>query len=220
MLTVLKSNMLDLLTLMAIRGDKHCIEALVSLLDFDLMKDEEENLEIVAALQSSQEGEQQYEQLCVKRKEFLNMKQSGGPHKLTLPSQSTDDDLIHVLKSGSFGNLQSLNLAFTSITSDAAEHIIKLPSLIHLNLWATHFDDRGLILISEHLPKLQSLNLCETQVTDEGLSSLVFLEDLQILNLNSTKLSALTYETLKEKLRELKVVDLTYTDAFLASYVD
>lgn len=45
----------------------------MSLLDFDLMKDEEENLEIVAALQSSQEGEQQYEQLCVKRKEFLNM---------------------------------------------------------------------------------------------------------------------------------------------------
>lgn len=45
----------------------------MSLLDFDLMKDEEENLEIVAALQSSQEGEKQYEQLCVKRKEFLNM---------------------------------------------------------------------------------------------------------------------------------------------------
>lgn len=45
----------------------------MSLLDFDLMKDEEENLEIVAALQSSQEGEKQYEQLCVKRNEFLNM---------------------------------------------------------------------------------------------------------------------------------------------------
>ena len=48
-------------------------QALVSLLDFDLMKDEEENLEIVAALQSSQEGEKQYEQLCLKKKEFLDM---------------------------------------------------------------------------------------------------------------------------------------------------
>ena len=45
----------------------------MALLDFDLMKDEEENLEIVTALQSSQEGKKQYEQLCVKKKEFLNM---------------------------------------------------------------------------------------------------------------------------------------------------
>ncbi|XP_066916132.1 C-Maf-inducing protein-like isoform X2 [Clytia hemisphaerica] len=214
MLLTLKNTMLGLFTLMAIRGDKYCIEALVSLLDFDLMKDEEENLEIIAALQSSDEGQKQYDQLCTKKEEFINMKKSGGPHKLTLPSQSTDEDLIHVLKNGSFGNLQSLNLAFTSVTSDSADYIIKLPSLIHLNLWATQFDDRGLILISEHLPKLQSLNLCETAVTDEGLNALVFLENLQILNLNSTKLSALTYEMLKEKLQELKVVDLRYTEAW------
>jgi len=48
-------------------------QALVSLLDFDLMKDEEENLEIIAALQSSEEGRRQYEELCCKREEFANM---------------------------------------------------------------------------------------------------------------------------------------------------
>ena len=42
-----------------------------------------------------------------------------------------------MLDSGSFGNLESLNLAFTRITSDAAKYIIKLPNLQHLNLWAT-----------------------------------------------------------------------------------
>ena len=51
----------------------YLFQALVSLLDFDLMKDEEENLEIIAALQSSEEGRRQYEELCCKREEFANM---------------------------------------------------------------------------------------------------------------------------------------------------
>ena len=37
------------------------------------MKDEEENLEIIAALQSSDEGQKQYDQLCTKKEEFINM---------------------------------------------------------------------------------------------------------------------------------------------------
>ena len=82
---------------------------------------------------------------------------------------------------------------------------------MHLNLWATPFDDTGLLLISEHMRGLESLNLCETMITDEGLLALSFLENLRILNLNSTKLLALTYEHLKEKLHSLRVVDLRYT---------
>lgn len=214
MLVNLKNNMRALFTLMAIRGDKNCIETLIALLDFNLIDSEDERLVIIAALQSSEEGRRQYDELSSKRNEFVKMKQSGGPQKLTLPSQSTDEDLIHVLKSGSFGNLRSLNLAFTRVTSEAAKYIIRLPSLLHLNLWATPFDDKGLQLITEHLSNLQSLNLCETCVTDEGLSALMFLENLRILNLNSTGLSALTYECLKEKLRDLQVVDLRYTEAW------
>ena len=50
---------------------------------------------------------------------------------------SKDQDLAAVLRSGSFGNLESLNLAFTRVTSACAEYLIQLPALIHLNLWCT-----------------------------------------------------------------------------------
>ena len=69
---------------------------------------------------------------------FLHLQQQkGGPRKLTLPSRSTDADVIRLLSSGSFGNLQVLSLAFTRVTSDCAHHLIKLPDLRYLNLWAT-----------------------------------------------------------------------------------
>ena len=48
-----------------------------------------------------------------------------------------DDDLARLLKSGSFGNLKSLNLAFTHVTSACAEYLVQLPALLHLNLWST-----------------------------------------------------------------------------------
>lgn len=213
-LATIKNNMKSLFTLMAIRDDKYCIEALISLLNFELLGTEDESLEIVAALQSSSEGRKQYEELCLQRTKFIEMRQSGGPYKLTLPSQSTDEDLIQLLKSDSFGNLRSLNLAFTRVTSESAKYIIQLPSLLHLNLWGTPFDDDGLLLISENLQNLQSLNLCETSITDEGLNALILLENLRVLNLNSTKLSELTYEYLKKNLTNLQLVDICYTDAF------
>ena len=48
-----------------------------------------------------------------------------------------DDDLARLLKSDSFGNLQSLNLAFTHVTSACAEYLVQLPALLHLNLQST-----------------------------------------------------------------------------------
>ena len=48
-----------------------------------------------------------------------------------------DQDLAAVLRSGSFGNLESLNLAFTRVTGACAEYLIQLPALINLNLWCT-----------------------------------------------------------------------------------
>lgn len=63
--------------------------------------------------------------------------QKGGPVKLTLPSKFTDSDLAKLLKTGSFGNLECLSLAFTQVTSACARDIIKLRSLRYLSLWCT-----------------------------------------------------------------------------------
>lgn len=95
---------------------------------------------------------------------------------------------------GPFGNLESIDLAFTNVTDTCAKTLIKLPYLKVLNLWGTQvfcgerfgnkmycfykmksfqFGDSGLLIISDHLTNLQVLNLCETRVTDEGIVSLI-----------------------------------------------
>ncbi|VDP26597.1 unnamed protein product [Soboliphyme baturini] len=138
--------------------------------------------------------------------------------QVTLRSEK-DEDLAMVLRNGSYGSLEWLNLAFTAVTSASAEYLVKLPSLRYLNLWSTHFGDSGLQLISEHLHKLVALNLCETPVTDKGLECLTALKNLQKLNLNSTQLSVATFEILKAELPALIEVDIRYTEAWCAEYI-
>lgn len=208
----LKETMIGPFMLLALRGDSTMIQTLTLMLELDIFDDENERLQIVSTLESTQGGQECYEKLCQKREKFREMMELGGPTVLTLPTKSTDDDLARLLKSGSFGNLQSLNLAFTHVTSACAEYLVQLPALAHLNLWSTQFGDSGLQMVAEHLHKLESLNLCETPVTDAGMSSLVVMTSLRTLNLNSTRLSPLTYEKLKMKLPRLQEIDVRYTD--------
>ncbi|XP_057337872.1 C-Maf-inducing protein-like [Microplitis mediator] len=200
--------------LMAIRGCDAAQEALCLMLEWRIVTNEEDKVQVISALQSTPSGKERYLALCQRQSNLQELQQKGGPKKLTLPVRATDADVAQVLGNGALGDLESLTLAFTSVTSACAEQIIKLPSLKHLNLWATQFGDAGLQMISEHLPKLQVLNLCETPVTDKGISTLVSLTSLKKLNLNSTKLSAQTYETLKKRLPSLQEIDVRYTEAW------
>lgn len=43
------------------------------MLEFDLLATDDEKLEVITALQSSNEGRDQYEELCSKRTKFLEM---------------------------------------------------------------------------------------------------------------------------------------------------
>ncbi|XP_054278527.1 C-Maf-inducing protein-like [Macrosteles quadrilineatus] len=183
-------------------------------LEWDLLGESDQRLTVVTTLQSTPSGAAAYQDLCNRQRHLQELQQRGGPRKLTLPSRSTDSDVIRLLSCGALGNLECLSLAFTHVTSACAEHIIKLPSLRYLNLWATQFGDAGLLTISEHLPKLQVLNLCETSVTDKGISALTAMTNLRKLNLNSTKLSAHTFEELKQKLPLLQELDVRYTEAW------
>lgn len=184
------------------------------MLEYNIIDNNDTQLQIISTLESTDVGKRMYEQLCDRQRELKELQRKGGPTRLTLPSKSTDADLARLLSSGSFGNLENLSLAFTNVTSACAEHLIKLPSLKQLNLWSTQFGDAGLRLLSEHLTMLQVLNLCETPVTDAGLLALSSMKSLCSLNMNSTKLSADTYEDLKAKLPNLKEVDVRYTEAW------
>ncbi|XP_048576400.1 C-Maf-inducing protein-like [Nematostella vectensis] len=207
----IKDTMMGPIMLLALRGDSAFIQTLAFMLDVDLLEEEDEKLQIVSTLESTEEGREIYENLCQKRDKFREMIEKGGPAVLTLPTKSTDDDLARLLTSGSFGNVRSLNLAFTHVTSACAEYLVQLPALLHLNLWSTQFGDVGLQRVAEHLHSLESLNLCETPVTDEGLASLIVMTSLKNLNLNSTKLSPAMFERLK-KLPKLEDIDVRYTD--------
>lgn len=68
---------------------------------------------------------------------LCSQREKGGPKSLSLPSKSTDADVARLFSNGPLGNLESLNLAFTHVTSQCAKILIKLPNLKHLNLWST-----------------------------------------------------------------------------------
>uniref|UniRef100_A0A8B9FQC6 C-Maf-inducing protein n=1 Tax=Amazona collaria TaxID=241587 RepID=A0A8B9FQC6_9PSIT len=210
----LAENKLGPCMLLALRDNQTMVEILCLMLEYNIIDNNDTQLQIISTLESTDMGKRMYEQLCDRQRELKELQRKGGPTRLTLPSKSTDADLARLLSSGSFGNLENLSLAFTNVTSACAEHLIKLPSLKQLNLWSTQFGDAGLRLLSEHLTMLQVLNLCETPVTDAGLLALSSMKSLCSLNMNSTKLSADTYEDLKAKLPNLKEVDVRYTEAW------
>ncbi|XP_041123362.1 C-Maf-inducing protein-like isoform X1 [Polyodon spathula] len=210
----LAENKLGPCMLLALRGSQTMVEILCLMLEYNIIENNDTQLQIISTLESTEVGKRMYEQLCDRQRELKELQRKGGPTRLTLPSKSTDADLARLLSSGSFGNLENLSLAFTNVTSACAEQLIKLPSLKQLNLWSTQFGDGGLRLLSEHLTSLQVLNLCETPVTDAGLLALSSMKSLCSLNMNSTKLSADTYEDLKAKLPNLKEVDVRYTEAW------
>ncbi|XP_046914487.2 C-Maf-inducing protein-like [Dermatophagoides farinae] len=212
---VLIKSSLDACLLLALREDETCQTILCDMIEMELIENSSDvQQQIITTLQSTSTGQQQYDDLCQRQLHLREFQKKGGPKKLTLPSRSTDADLARLLSAGSFGDLESLSLAFTQVTSASAHHLIKLPSLRYLNLWSTQFSDSGLQLLAEHLTQLQVLNLCETPVTDKGLLYLTALKDLRKLNLNSTNLSSQTYEKLKQKLPSLQEVDVRYTDAW------
>ncbi|XP_030060371.1 C-Maf-inducing protein isoform X1 [Microcaecilia unicolor] len=210
----LAENKLGPCMLLALRGNQTMVEILCLMLEYNIIENNDTQLQIISTLESTDVGRRMYEQLCDRQRELKELQRKGGPTRLTLPSKSTDADLARLLSSGSFGNLENLSLAFTNVTSACAELLIKLPSLKQLNLWSTQFGDAGLRVLSEHLTTLQVLNLCETPVTDAGLLALSSMKSLCSLNMNSTKLSADTYEDLKAKLPNLKEVDVRYTEAW------
>lgn len=48
---------------------------------------------------------------------------------MALPVRATDADVAALLEAGAFGNLECLSLAFTSVTSACAHHLIKVTFL-------------------------------------------------------------------------------------------
>ncbi|XP_071959253.1 C-Maf-inducing protein-like isoform X2 [Antedon mediterranea] len=191
-----------------------CLQYLCLLLEFDALSTPELKEKTITALQKFEEGKNMYTQLLDKQSELSQLREPGGPHSLVLPSKSTDADLKRMFSEGPLGDLETLNLAFTHITSACAQTLVKLPNLKHLNLWSTQFGDSGLETITEHLHHLESLNLCETQVTDAGLRCLTDLKQLKRLDLNSTPLTAKTLQILTNSLPNLQWVGTEYTEVY------
>ncbi|XP_035445237.1 C-Maf-inducing protein [Spodoptera frugiperda] len=208
------SKQLPDFVLVALTAHPAAIEALCLFLEWEITTGEQTQLEIIATLQGTELGQKYYRDLCERQQNLQRLQSEGGPRRLALPVRATDADVAELLDAGALGNLECLSLAFTSVTSACAHHLIKLPSLRYLNLWATKFGDSGVQLIAEHLPKLQVLNLCETPVSDKGIEALSGLSNLRRLNLNSTKLSAEAFEVLRQRLPHLQEYDIRYTEAW------
>ncbi|CAF2135926.1 unnamed protein product [Rotaria magnacalcarata] len=185
------NKLLPSLMLLALRGRQSSLDTLCAMLDVDAVENHDNKLKLISILKSTSNGSNMYADTCARQRVLKQIQQKGGPRELTLAPNSIDIDLAGLLSRGPFGNLESLNLAFTDVTSACAKYIIKLPALRDLNVRSTRFGDAGLELISEHLNQLEILNLSETPVTDKGLTYLANMKMLRKLNLNSTNISDL-----------------------------
>lgn len=75
--------------LMALRENDACQDVLCALLELDVEKDRDYQLQIISTLQSTTTGKQKYAALCERQIALRELQQKGGPRKLTLPSKST-----------------------------------------------------------------------------------------------------------------------------------
>ncbi|CAF3871585.1 unnamed protein product, partial [Rotaria sp. Silwood1] len=191
------NKLLPSLMLLALHESESSLNTLCAMLDLDAVENHDNKLQLISTLESMPSGLKMYAKVCERQRALQALQQKDGPRDLTLPSCWTDNDFASLLSSGPFGNLESLSLAFTNVTSACAEHLIKLPALKYINLWSTRFGDAGLELISQHLNQLEVLNLSETSVTDKGLTYLAKMKMLRKLYLNSTNLSTLAIQALK-----------------------
>uniref|UniRef100_A0A8D8SWA0 C-Maf-inducing protein n=1 Tax=Cacopsylla melanoneura TaxID=428564 RepID=A0A8D8SWA0_9HEMI len=212
-LSRLIDKQLNMCYLLALLGEANVQCALCSMLELNLIQETPTQKYIVFLLQTNHRGKSMYLELVQKMRHLQHFQQKEGPLRLCF-KQCSDEDLRQIFSIGSFGNLESLDLGFTHVTSSCADVIIKFPSLKYLNLWSTQFGDIGLRKISEHLTQLEVLNLCETPITDSGIVALCALKSLRVLNLNSTKLTEDMLETLKKQLPNLENCDVRYTDGW------
>ena len=112
------------------------------------------------------------------------------------------DEGLKTLKG--LGDIISLNLRDTEITSEGLVHLKVFRSLRRLHLERTKIDDSGLENLSG-LTELEYLNLYQTEVSDAGLAHLAGLKKLKKIYLWDTKVSDIGVRKLQKALPELVI---------------
>lgn len=106
--------------------------------------------------------------------------------KLSFSGQPFDDLLLRKLKF--LEGISILDLSYTAISSDAAQHLRWLSNLKELSLAGTRLHNHALIQIAR-CSGLLRLDLSGTLISDEGLNSLSNLKRLQQINLQGTNVT-------------------------------
>jgi len=130
---------------------------------------------------------------------------SGGGWEVAFHLRGRDllsDEGLKTLKG--LGDVMSLNLRDTKITSSGLAHLKGLSSLRRLHLERTEIADSGLEHLSG-LKELEYLNLYQTQVSDKGLEHLSGLKKLKKIYLWDTKVSDRGFEKLQDALPQLVI---------------
>jgi hypothetical protein len=97
----------------------------------------------------------------------------------------SDSQLVHV---GRLGQLQALDLSFSSVTDSGLAHLERSGGLVVLHLRGTGISDAGLAHLA-NLTGIQAFGLARTQVTGAGLKHLRRLTKLGWLDLTKTRIS-------------------------------
>eukprot|EP00069_Balaena_mysticetus_P018198 bmy_11102T0 len=85
----LAENKLGPCMLLALRGNQTMVEILCLMLEYNIIDNNDTQLQIISTLESTGVGKRMYEQLCDRQRELKELQRKGGPTRLTLPSKST-----------------------------------------------------------------------------------------------------------------------------------
>ena len=114
---------------------------------------------------------------------------------------TTDDSLKRLVP---LGDVVSINLRDTRITSSGLVHLKNLTSLRRLHLERTRIDDSGIVHLSG-LTELEYLNLYGTALSDRALDHLLELKNLRQLYLWQTNVTAGGVEKLQKALPRVRI---------------
>ncbi|XP_067158535.1 C-Maf-inducing protein isoform X3 [Apteryx mantelli] len=159
----LAENKLGPCMLLALRGNQTMVEILCLMLEYNIIDNNDTQLQIISTLESTDVGKRMYEQLCDRQRELKELQRKGGPTRLTLPSKSTFGDAGLRLLSEHLTMLQVLNLCETPVTDAGLLALSSMKSLCSLNMNSTKLSADTYEDLKAKLPNLKEVDVRYTE---------------------------------------------------------
>uniref|UniRef100_H3A7D8 C-Maf inducing protein n=1 Tax=Latimeria chalumnae TaxID=7897 RepID=H3A7D8_LATCH len=210
----LAENKLGPCMLLALRGNQTMVEILCLMLEYNIIENNDTQLQIISTLESTDVGKKMYEQLCDRQRELkeLYFIMLTATHNLqshgSLLSRVNDPHAVIPLSKKRWAN--TVNTAI-KIHAESTSKQNRVHSALAFFFCPPQDADLARLLSSGSFGNLENLSLAFTNVTSACAEQLIKLPSLKQLNLWSTQFGDAGLRLLSEHLTSLQVLNLCET---------